>query len=288
MALPNKTKSQPRLQQKSIKANKVAKSQSRCKGQREVTLNIRNLSSDASTKIESSSAPPIKVEEGASPLHPLIIDPIPALKDPGKRRGYATMVNIEPLSSRLMELKHLQTALEKLKHDFQVINTKEARQRDISSGMSSPARNGDRASDDEEMHDAEGEDVRDDSWIDYDNTSHYTWPYDNSTTHDDRERARTVSPSPSSPATISKARLRVFERTFSSIVFGMGYEDISQVTKTVNSWLEGLVPFRMCEATLALRAMEGKGLVKFCGGKVYLPEAFGLVGRMVGVKIERV
>lgn len=166
-----------------------------------------------------------------------------------------------------------------MQHNIQKIDAAEARRKGLSlpdgkgaKRLNEPEINA--IDDDEELPDAG--DVVDDSWIEPDNVENFTWPYDTPATNNSRASSRTLSPSPT-PNLISAARLQAFEHAFNAIVFGLGYEDISQVVKVVNPWLKRQTPFRNGEALVALRAMEEKGLVRLKGGKVYLPEAWEMV-----------
>lgn len=112
----------------------------------------------------------------------------------------------------------------------------------------------------------------DDDWIEHD-TDTESIPDEG-----DRASSRTLSPGPISPA-FSAHRLRIFERTFQSIVFGLGVESIDEVVKTVNAWIGGATVFRTGEAIAALRVMEEDGRVKLWDGKVFMPETYYMVGR---------
>ncbi|KAF2820477.1 hypothetical protein CC86DRAFT_411779 [Ophiobolus disseminans] len=233
------------------------------------------LANDARIELAINKAISVKIEGDGTESYPLIIDAlpsplgIPALKNPGKRRGYATM-----------------TALEKLMHGFHEIDAAEARQKGVRPVIASAVNKVD-DSDGDSVGDREySNDLEDDSWIEHDDSGVYTWMDDEDASPEvnnrmSRASSRTLSPEPepSTIQTVSPARLLAFERTFHGIIFGLGHEKIDQVAKTINAWLKGQVPFHNGEVMLALRGMEEKGQLRLHDGKVFLPEAYHLVER---------
>jgi hypothetical protein len=199
----------------------------------------------------------IKPEDDKPLMFPLspIVPHVPALRNPGKRRGYASM-----------------TALEKMHHDIGMIDAHLH-----SAASPSPI---------DLTSEAEEEELEDDSWIDHDDD--FFANERSIISISSRASSRTLSPG-STIAALPEARVRTFDRAFHSIVFGFGYAGIDEVVKTVNAWLTGQASFRKGEAIAALGVMQEEGKVRMWGGKVYVPEAYGEMEReeVVGKRVMR-
>jgi hypothetical protein len=191
----------------------------------------------------------VKPEDDKPLMFPLspIAPHVPALRNPGKRRGYASM-----------------TALEKMRHDIDMVDAHLH-----SAAPPSPIDLNSEAEDDDEEEEEE-----DDDWIEHDDD--FFADTASIVSISSRASSRTLSPGPTTRA-LSETRVRTFDRAFHSIVFGFGYAGIDEVVKTVNAWLTGQTTFRKGEALAALRVMEEEGKIKMSGGKVYVPEAYGVL-----------
>ncbi|KAH7062728.1 hypothetical protein BKA63DRAFT_587448 [Paraphoma chrysanthemicola] len=176
---------------------------------------------------------------------------IPALRNPGTSRGFASMTEEE---------------LER--HDFR--DSHGARERHKAPRPNPYARgypvvrNRAAAADMDDSEDPELIEVDDESWIEQDEHD-YRWVEDDP---DEGEKRPSSKPSiPMAPSPVSPNRVQLFQDTFRRLVF-LGSDSVIGIAHAINMWLSHSVRFHIDEATAAFEDLEGQGMIRVHAGKV--------------------